>query len=271
MYSHYLDALAICRVHGNPSYFLTFTCNVKWPEISEYMAQFPLLTTTDRADMVDRVFEMKIHQIFNYLRDDQPFGKVVAVLYTVEFQKRGLPHYIYPECYRVVSELMMHEPCGLVNPSASCMQNRGRSKKDFSKEYCSQTYVDKTSFVHYKRRDTGVTTTRQNVKLDNGYVVPYNIRLLLTFYAHITVEYCGWTMLIKYLFKYISKGTNRVVARISKNTTNPQVLTSSSYEEQVFNWYIDICPPCSRIPLLPENAILSSERLSKLPWNTYCK
>ncbi|GJX32448.1 DNA helicase, partial [Tanacetum coccineum] len=35
MYSHYLDALAICRVHGNPSYFITFTCNVKWPEITE--------------------------------------------------------------------------------------------------------------------------------------------------------------------------------------------------------------------------------------------
>ncbi|GJV37849.1 DNA helicase [Tanacetum coccineum] len=54
MYSHYLDALAICRVHGNPSFFITFTCNVKWPEITEYMADFPLLTTADRADIVDR-------------------------------------------------------------------------------------------------------------------------------------------------------------------------------------------------------------------------
>nr|GEX43145.1 DNA helicase [Tanacetum cinerariifolium] len=78
MYSHYLDALAICRVHRNPSYFITFTCNVNWPKISEYMAQFPLLTTTDGADIVDRVIEMKIHQFINYLRDNRPFGKVVA-------------------------------------------------------------------------------------------------------------------------------------------------------------------------------------------------
>jgi len=28
MYKHYQDALAICRVHGNPQYFITFTCNV---------------------------------------------------------------------------------------------------------------------------------------------------------------------------------------------------------------------------------------------------
>ncbi|GKB86796.1 DNA helicase [Tanacetum coccineum] len=47
MYAHYLDALAICRVHGNPSFFITFTCNIKWPEITEYMEDFPRLTTTD--------------------------------------------------------------------------------------------------------------------------------------------------------------------------------------------------------------------------------
>nr|GFA74748.1 DNA helicase [Tanacetum cinerariifolium] len=57
MYAHYLDALAICRVHGNPLYFITFMCNVKWPEIVEYMEDFPGLTIADRADIVDRVFK----------------------------------------------------------------------------------------------------------------------------------------------------------------------------------------------------------------------
>ena len=55
MYSHYLDALAICRVLGNPQFFITFTCNVKWPKIQRYMAQFPHLTTADRVDIVCRV------------------------------------------------------------------------------------------------------------------------------------------------------------------------------------------------------------------------
>ncbi|GJY88802.1 DNA helicase [Tanacetum coccineum] len=63
------DALAICRVHGNPSFFITFTCNVKWPEISEYMEDFPGLTTTDKADVI-----------------------LLAVLYKVKFQRRGLAH-----------------------------------------------------------------------------------------------------------------------------------------------------------------------------------
>nr|GEW18878.1 DNA helicase [Tanacetum cinerariifolium] len=43
MCNHYLDALSICSVHGNPSFFITFTCNVKWPEITEFMAEFQLL------------------------------------------------------------------------------------------------------------------------------------------------------------------------------------------------------------------------------------
>lgn len=74
MYSHYLDALAICRVHGNPSFFITFTCNVKWPEILDFMQDFPAVTVADMPDVVDRVFEQKIHQLVAYLRDFRPFG-----------------------------------------------------------------------------------------------------------------------------------------------------------------------------------------------------
>ncbi|GJW57282.1 DNA helicase [Tanacetum coccineum] len=100
-----------------------------------------IVTTADRAEIVDHVFEMKIHQFVKYLRDIKPFGKIIAIVYTVEFQKRGLPHchtliwvdknsriqsqedidnYIStelpseeadPEGHRVVSEFMVHEPC----------------------------------------------------------------------------------------------------------------------------------------------------------------
>lgn len=78
MYSHYLDALAICRVHGNPSFFITFTCNVNCPEIQEYMEDFPHVTIADRPDVVDRVFERKINDLVKFLRDSRPFGHVEA-------------------------------------------------------------------------------------------------------------------------------------------------------------------------------------------------
>ncbi|GKB53887.1 hypothetical protein Tco_0904640 [Tanacetum coccineum] len=47
-------------------------------EITEYMKDFPRLTTTGKADIVDRVFEMKIHEFVKYLRDVKPFEKIIA-------------------------------------------------------------------------------------------------------------------------------------------------------------------------------------------------
>lgn len=181
MYSHYLDALAICRVHGNPSFFVTFTCNTHWPEIEDYMETYPHLTTADRPDVVDRIFERKIHDLIKY--EHRRFGPINAVLYTVEFQKRGLPHchmllwidrpantmtpaevyrYIsteFPdpkhdhEGFRVISESRVHGPCGNAFPNAACMQNRTGCKKYFPKEYCTSTFIDKSGYVHYHRRD----------------------------------------------------------------------------------------------------------------------
>ncbi|KAI3737294.1 hypothetical protein L2E82_27291 [Cichorium intybus] len=92
MYKHYQDALAICRVYGNPQYFITFTCNVKWPEIQRYLSRFPLLKPHDRPDIIARIFEIKVQSLIDFLKNKRPFGQVAAHLYTIEFQKRGLPH-----------------------------------------------------------------------------------------------------------------------------------------------------------------------------------
>lgn len=146
-----------------------------------------------------------------------------------------------PEGYRVVSELMMHGPCGKAFKNAPCNRQNGKCKIFFPKEYCPRTFVDKNGYVHYRRRDTAATTMRQGVKLGNAYVVPYNRLLCLIFYAHINVEYCGWTMLIKYLFKYISKGTDRIVARITRAIGETPARSSSAAQQQGVNNRSAIC------------------------------
>ncbi|XP_071694925.1 uncharacterized protein [Rutidosis leptorrhynchoides] len=229
MYNHYLDVLAIYRVHGNPRYFITFICNSKWPEIRRYIGRYQYLTANDRADIVARVFYMKLKMIINVLKEEELFGSYTAVLCTIEFQKRGLPHchtllwiksasklsdprdvdqYVSaelpdpkrdPDGFNVVSEMMMHGPCGSVNKDVLCMQNIETDSsatyiktvmctKKFPKHFNESTYFDKDGFVHYLRRDMGISVDKGICKLDNGCVVRYNRALCLRFHAHINVE-----------------------------------------------------------------------------------
>nr|GEX46294.1 helicase [Tanacetum cinerariifolium] len=44
----YHDAMALCRVYGNPDLFITFTSNPKWPEINKMLAYVPGQKAHDR-------------------------------------------------------------------------------------------------------------------------------------------------------------------------------------------------------------------------------
>src|SRR5271156_1781984 len=90
MHKLYQDGIAIVRVFGKPDLFITITCNPKWPEIQN--ALLPGQTAQDRPELISRVFNMKLKAIFNDILKENIFGKVLAYLYTIEFQKRGLPH-----------------------------------------------------------------------------------------------------------------------------------------------------------------------------------
>lgn len=79
--------MAIVRVHGKPTYFVTFTCNPRWPEIREALLgdQEP----QSRPDLLARVFAMKLKALLQEITTNGIFGRTVAMLMVVEFQKRG--------------------------------------------------------------------------------------------------------------------------------------------------------------------------------------
>ncbi|XP_057249974.1 uncharacterized protein LOC125496547 [Beta vulgaris subsp. vulgaris] len=248
MRENYQDAMAICRCYGYPDLFITFTCNPKWPEINRFVSKRGL-RPEDRPDVICRVFKMKLDQLVKDLKDHNIFGRVRAVVYTVEFQKRGLPHahillFLHrddkfpdaeainkiicaelpdkdenPELYDVVSEFMMHGPCGALNHNAPCTTDK-KCTKHFPKKFTEQTTIDEDGYPVYRRRDTGVNVEKNGVMLDNGYVVPHNRELLCKYRAHINVEWCNQSRSIKYLFKYINKGYDRVTAAAYQNRQN---------------------------------------------------
>ncbi|CAN1812467.1 ATP-dependent DNA helicase PIF1 [Linum perenne] len=218
----FLDGMAICHYFGNPDLFITFTSNAQWPEITNAFIQDVGPCGEDKPSVVVRVFRMTLW----------------IGMHTVEFQKRGLPHVhilvwlakeaaidttaqidtfisaelpdpmIDPIGYAAATKFMLHGPCGVDFQKSPCMVD-DKCKKFFPKAYTSETTIDDHGYAVYRRRMTGITAIKSGVSLDNRYVVPYNRYLIVKYQAHINIEVCHKGQLIKYLFKYITKGPDR--------------------------------------------------------------
>jgi hypothetical protein len=85
----YQDAMARVCKFGKPDLFITFTCNPKWKEITDTLLSGQ--TAKDRPELVTRVFNLKLDALLKDIKDGV-LGNVIAKIWVIEFQKRGLPH-----------------------------------------------------------------------------------------------------------------------------------------------------------------------------------
>lgn len=120
---------------------------------------------------------------------------------------------IDPELYNLVRSHMIHGSCGSGNRYAPCMKE-GICSKYFPKEFQAQTIVDQDGFLVYKRRNSGNSVLKNGIQLDNPHVISCNTFLLMKFQAHINMEWFNHRSSIKYLFKYINKGYDRIIVAI---------------------------------------------------------
>ncbi|KAL8161821.1 LOW QUALITY PROTEIN: hypothetical protein V2J09_013310 [Rumex salicifolius] len=158
------------------------------------------------------------------------FGPVAARVQVVEFQKHGLPHthillilkvkhkILNPDAFdryvcaelpstenpylrALVMKHMIHGPLWK-SKSRLCLHERRKSSM------YPQNQIPKTLCrVYYMRGAT----------LDNRWVIPYNAFLHATFDCHINFEIFSTTEAVKYLYKYVYKGHDRVSFNISQN------------------------------------------------------
>nr|GFA55098.1 hypothetical protein [Tanacetum cinerariifolium] len=108
---------------------------------------------------------------------------------------------------------MIHGPCGADNPSCPYTIEYKCTKK-FPRQFNKTTVIDDSGYALYKRRNDGNIIKKSGTDLHNGYVVPYNPGLLRRYQAHINVEWYNQVGSIKYLLKYINKGSDRVSATV---------------------------------------------------------
>jgi hypothetical protein len=274
MHQLYLDAMAIVEGLYAPTYFITFTCNPKWPEIVAEL--FPGQQASDRPDLATRVFHLKLNELLNDLKKEKIFGEVLGLVHVIEFQKRGLPHahilvivhpdhrpktaadldkYIsaeipdpttHPLAYEAVRNAMMHGPCGDLNKTSPCMED-GHCTKHYPKDFVEHSSFGANGFPEYRRRKDGRSiATEKYGDLDNRWVVPHNLFLAAKYGAHINIECCTSTAAILYLFKYIYKGSTRATIVVGEaNPEAPQV--KSEIHDFVDGRYIAPCEAIWRI------------------------
>ncbi|XP_022019662.1 uncharacterized protein LOC110919709 [Helianthus annuus] len=275
MMQKYLDAMAICKSVGYLDLLITVTCNPNWPEICRCLHD-KALNAEDKPDIISRLFKCKLDHLIKDFKKDKFFGDIQAVV----FQKRGLPHAHIclflsaeskfstasdidcvisaeisdkerdPELYEFVKQFMIHGPCGTDNPLCPCMVQQKCSKK-FPKKYVDETCVDSEGYTVYRRRQTSNTVVKNGVALDNRFVVPYNTLLLRKYQCQINVEWCNQSGSIKYLFKYINKGPDRVTTSVfqssSTNNDTQQNVAVDEIKAYLDCRYISACEAAWRI------------------------
>ncbi|XP_053571517.1 uncharacterized protein LOC128661269 [Bombina bombina] len=236
MAQNYHDAMAIVRKYGKPDYFITMTCNPKWPEILDNLLEGQAVEF--RPDLVARVFNLKLN-FLNDILNKHVLGSPCAKVHVIEFQKRGLPHahillilkaedkpndaeipdeHIYPRLHAIVIKHMIHGPCGEHNLNSPCMVD-GNCSKNFPKNFQEETLINVDGYPRYRRRKNETTVIVKGKKIDNSWVVPYSPYFCLKYNCHINVESCVSVKSVKYLFKYVYKGYDCANISIKEHNT----------------------------------------------------
>jgi len=175
-------------------------------------------------------------------------------MYTVEWQKRGLPHIHLliwlinkitsdqinsvisaelpkkeddPVLFDTIVRHIIHGLCGVLNTNSPCMAER-RCLKKCLKVFQSHTSPGDDGYPKYRRlspEEGGQIAIIRNNNIDNRWVVPYNPLLLKIFDAHINVELCSSVKSIKYITKCINKSSDQAIFSLDSQNEVEQFQT----------------------------------------------
>ena len=259
MHELFMDAMALMNRKGSPSLFLTMTMH---PKDEKLLLSILNTTPGEKAhnapDLVSRIFNELVKDLIEMVGVRHVFGECTGWTYSIEFQKRRLPHIhmliilknppkMSPDFDRYVSAEIPPEfntelrkivaTNNLHTCSLQCRDKNGMCKKHFPQKYTSFTHVpEESSRPIVRRRATtekdgfSITTMRDNKKVEytNADVVSYNAKSSMRYRCHLNImPTTGWRS-IKYIFKYVYKGPDRALATMQ---LTPEQLNRHNYRK----------------------------------------
>ena len=282
------NSMCIVRHYGKPEYSITFTTNPNWSEIRSLLN--PGEEPRDRPDMCARVFKAKFDALMDDILKKDVLGSVLAHSAAIEWQKRGLTHVhillimeheskprshldiikvisselpdrnVNPKLFEIVVGTMIHGPCGSLNPLSPCMNESvtGRTcTKGYPKAFRDETLFREDGIPEYRRRSLqkggrqALNFVRSHaITIDNSWVVPYNPYLTKKFQAHINCEIVNSVAAVKYLYKYILKGSDRILVNM-RNESLPGKNDKDEIERYLYTRYISASEAFWRIYEFP--------------------
>ncbi|XP_050063259.1 uncharacterized protein LOC126552591 [Aphis gossypii] len=190
------------RNYGTSDLFITVTCNPKWTEIESELE--PGQKPQDRHDIIARVFQQKLKVMMDVLTKNEVDDIISA----------EIPDPVTdPRLHDIVTTQMVHGPCGALNPLSPCMAD---GKNDGYPVYRRRSKED-------NGRTIKVKVQNQEIEIGNEFIVPYCPLLSRIFETHANVESCHSAKSIKYLCKYVTKGSDMAVFGIASENVNDEI------------------------------------------------
>jgi hypothetical protein len=192
--------MAIVKEKGKPDLFVIMTCNPNWPEIQNNLKYNQ--KWYHRKDLCNRVFKIYFQEAIKDMKENV-LGNIVDLIYTIEWQKRGLSHahFIiifdekdkiktttdlnslisaefpnpkYKNLHKIISENHIHGPYGCYGTYKKCQENNCCSKS-FPKEFALATTFNDDAYPTYRRPspEDGRFTSQNKYSscVDNRFIV----------------------------------------------------------------------------------------------------
>ncbi|XP_053592995.1 uncharacterized protein LOC103575583 [Microplitis demolitor] len=159
------------------------------------------------------------------------------------------------DLYNIIKKHMIHGPCGIINSKSPCMKDN-RCSKRFPKAFVNETITGEDGYPSYRRRSTEaggfvaqVKVNGNNIEVDNRWIVPYSPVLSRTFETHLNVEYCSSVQSIKYICKYVNKGSDQATFGLKNENDEITKYQSGRYiSTSEATWRIMSFPIHERFP-----------------------